>query len=192
MNFEVLENFNVEIIKKENSFDKIRVESSKLCELLYFLKNNAEFDFDRLNTIIAVDLYQVAIDSSPHPNHPPSFFDTQSKKAESFPQGREGIARKFKLSLDYNFELIYDLHSVKTAQQAQISVLLDRNSPKAPSITEIFKSAYFDECEIFDLFGIEFTNNPNLKRLFMPKGWVGYPLRKDYKQTDERLAWNGK
>ena len=114
MNFDVLENFNVEIIKKENSFDKIRVESSKLCDLLHFLKNNAEFDLNRLNTIIAIDLGQVAFNDSPHPNHPPSFFDTQSKKAESFPQGREGIAQKSKLSLDYdlnssdNFELIYD------------------------------------------------------------------------------------
>ncbi|MEI8129554.1 MAG: NADH-quinone oxidoreductase subunit C [bacterium] len=149
MNFDVLEKFNVEIIKKENSFDKIRVESSKLCDLLHLLKNNAEFDFDRLNTIIAIDLVD-------------------------------------------NFELIYDLHSVKTAQNAQVSVIVDRNSPKIPSITEIFKSAYYDECEIFDLFGIEFTNNKNLKRLFMPKGWIGHPLRKDYKQTDERLSWNEK
>lgn len=147
MNFDVLEKFNVEIIKKENSFDKIRVESSKLCDLLHFLKNNAEFDFNRLNTIIAVDLGD-------------------------------------------DFELIYDLHAVNIAEHVRISVIVDRNSPKAPSVTDIFKSAYFDECEIFDLFGIEFTNNPNLKRLFMPKGWVGYPLRKDYKQIDERLAWN--
>lgn len=147
MNFDILEKFNVEIIKKENSFDKIRVENSKLCDLLHFLKNNAEFDFDRLNTIIAIDLGD-------------------------------------------NFELIYDLHSPQIGQNIEISVILDRNSPKVSSITDIFKSAYFDECEIFDLFGIEFINNPNLKRLFMPKGWVGYPLRKDYKQTDERLAWN--
>ena len=37
---------------------------------------------------------------TPHPNHPPSFFDTQSKKAESFPQGREGTAQNSKLPLD--------------------------------------------------------------------------------------------
>ena len=58
------------------------------------------------------------------------------------------------------------------------------------SITEIFKSAHFDECEIFDMFGIEFLGNKNLKRLFMPKEWVGYPLRKDYVLDDSRLAWN--
>lgn len=150
MNFDDLNNFNIEIIKKNNSFDKIRVESTNLCAFLNSLKNNAEFAFDRLNTIIAIDL---GVDAA-------------------------------------KFELIYDLHSVSTGQKAQVSVLVDRNSPQVPSIVEIFKSAYFDECEIFDLFGIKFDKNPNLKRLLMPKGWEGYPLRKDYKQDDKKLAWN--
>lgn len=139
-----------EIIKLTNSFDKIRVESSQLCELLNHLKNNPEYDFNRLNTIIAVDL---GIDAG-------------------------------------QFELIYDLHSTNTGKKAQVSILLGRNSPHVPSIVEIFKSAYFDECEIYDLFGVTFDQNPNLKRLLMPKGWVGHPLRKDYKQEDERLSWS--
>lgn len=149
MNFDALENFDIEIIKSGNSFGKIRVETSYLCELLNFLKNNAQFAFDRLNTIIAIDL-----------------------------------------GVEVNkFELIYDLHSVETGQSGRISVLVDRNSPHVPSVVDIFKSAYFDECEIYDLFGIIFDKNPNLKRLLMPKGWIGYPLRKDYEQKDERLKW---
>lgn len=141
---------NFDVVKTENSFDKIPVESSKLCELLSFLKNNAEYDFDRLNMIIGVDL-----------------------------------------GLEANqFELIYDLHSTKNVKNGRVSVLLDRNAPHVPSIVGIYKSAYFDECEIYDLFGIIFDKNPNLKRLLMPKGWVGYPLRKDYEQKDERLRWS--
>lgn len=147
MNFDVLDKFSIEIIEKQPSFVKIRVAVANLCGLLSFLRDNAQFDFDRLNTIIAVDLGD-------------------------------------------SFELIYDLHSVETGQSARISVILDRDAPKTPSVVEIFKSAYFDECEIFDLFGINFDKNPDLKRLLMPKGWIGYPLRKDYQQTDERLAWN--
>lgn len=150
MNFDGLEEFNIELIEGENSFIKIRVDSSTLCNLLNFLKNNAQFDFDRLNTIIAIDL-----------------------------------------GVDVNkFELIYDLHSIETGQRGRVSVLVDRNSPHISSVVAIFKSAYFDECEIFDLFGINFDNNPNLKRLLMPKGWIGHPLRKDYQQNDERLVWN--
>lgn len=146
MNFDALEVINT----GGNSFNKIRINSNELCEALNSLKNNAQFDFDRLNTIIAVDL------------------------------GLE----------DGNFELIYDLHSTHSGHSGRISVLVDREAPTVPSVVEIFKSAYFDECEIFDLFGIKFDKNPDLKRLLMPKGWVGYPLRKDYEQNDERLAWN--
>jgi len=140
---------NFDIIKSENSFDKIKAETSSLCDLLNFLKNNAEYDFDRLNTIIGVDL------------------GAETNK----------------------FELIYDLYSTKTAKVGRISVVLDRNSPHVPSIVGIYKSAYFDECELYDMLGIIFDKNPNLKRLLMPKGWIGYPLRKDYKQEDERLRW---
>lgn len=150
MNFDILDKFNVEFIKQDNSFYKVRVDASNLCGLLSFLENNAEFGFDRLNTIIAVDL---GIESG-------------------------------------KFELIYDLYSSQTFQMLQVSLLIDRNSPKVPSVVDVFKSAYFDECEIYDLFGINFDNNPNLKRLLMPKGWLGYPLRKDYKQVDDRLFWN--
>lgn len=151
MNFDVLnEKFsNIEMINAQNSFDKIRVEALNLVDLLKFLKNNPQFDFDRLNTIIAVDL---------------------------------GVEAN-------QIELIYDLHSTKINKMIRISILIDRNSPRVPSIVEVFKSAYFDECEIYDMFGVTFADNPNLKRLLMPKGWKGHPLRKDYVFDDERLAW---
>lgn len=147
MNFDSLEKFDVQIVEELNSFSKIRVAGSNLCELLKFLKNNAQFGFDRLNTIVAIDLKD-------------------------------------------SFELIYDLYSTQANQCGRISVLIDRNSPHVPSVVEVFKSAYFDECEIFDMFGVVFDNNPDLKRLLMPKGWIGHPLRKDYEQNDEKLHWN--
>lgn len=140
---------NFDVIQNENSFDKIKIEPSRLYEQLLHLRDNAEFDFDMLNQIIAVDL---------------------------------GVEAN-------QFELIYDLYSTKLGQRRRISVLLDRNAPKIRSIVDIYKSAHFEECEIFDLFGIKFDKNSNLKRLYMPKGWQGYPLRKDYEQKDERLKW---
>lgn len=89
-----------------------------------------------------------------------------------------------------NIELIYDLYSTANAQFVRVRVELDGSLPKVNSVVEIYKSAYFDECEIFDMFGVDFVNNPKLKRLYLPHGWVGHPLRKDYVQNDERLAWN--
>ena len=59
------------------------------------------------------------------------------------------------------------------------------------SVITLYKSAYFDECEIFDMFGVNFKGNIYLKRLYMPETWLGNPLLKSYIQNDERLAWNG-
>ena len=93
------------------------------------------------------------------------------------------------VDLKDNFELIYDLYSSEANQSTTVSVLINRDLAKIPSVVDVYKSAYFDECEIFDMFGVDFLNNPNLKRLFMPKGWIGHPLRKDYVFDDKRLAW---
>ena len=58
------------------------------------------------------------------------------------------------------------------------------------SVIPIYPSAHFDECEIYDMFGIKFNGNPNIKRILTPKSWIGHPLKKDYTLTDERLVWN--
>ena len=58
------------------------------------------------------------------------------------------------------------------------------------SVSKIFDSAVADEKEIYDLFGVNFIGNAELKRLYMPESWQGNPLRKDYVEKDERLSWN--
>lgn len=85
-------------------------------------------------------------------------------------------------------ELIYQLMSSETSETLSVSYYTDNYT--APTVTDIYKSANFDECEIFDLFGVEFIGNKNLKRLLMPENWVGHPLLKSYVQNDERLVWN--
>lgn len=123
--------------------EKILV-AENIADVLSFLKNNPQYDFDMLSTIVAVDL--------------------QDK-----------------------IELIYYLYSTNLSEFAKVSVYTEKFTA---SVVNIYKSAYFDECEIYDLFGVEFVGNPNLKRLFMSETWVGHPLKKDYVQEDTRLCWN--
>ena len=84
-------------------------------------------------------------------------------------------------------ELIYHLFSLENEEDAYISIKVKF---EAESVADIFDSAKADENEIYDMFGIQFIGNEDLKRLYMPENWSGYPLRKDYIQDDTRLAWN--
>ena len=86
-------------------------------------------------------------------------------------------------------ELLYNLYSVEDEEDVIISIKVQN---EAESIVGLFDSAKADENEIYDMFGISFTGNENLKRLYMPENWDGFPLRKDYIQDDTRLAWNDK
>ena len=84
-------------------------------------------------------------------------------------------------------ELIYKLFSLEDEENVLVSIKVQN---EAESISKVFDSAIADEKEIFDLFGIKFIGNEELKRLYMPENWQGHPLKKDYEQADERLNWN--
>lgn len=84
-------------------------------------------------------------------------------------------------------ELIYQLYS--TGNNTTFEIVFEAYA-SAPTVINVYKSAYFDECEIFDLFGVDFSGNEKLKRLYLPETWVGNPLLKSYEMNDERLAWN--
>lgn len=88
---------------------------------------------------------------------------------------------------DEGIELIYRLYSTENEEEVVISILV---KDEAESISKIFDSAVADEKEIYDLFGVKFIGNDELKRLYMPESWEGNPLKKDYSQSDERLNWN--
>ncbi|MBE7702848.1 MAG: NADH-quinone oxidoreductase subunit C [Cyanobacteria bacterium SIG28] len=88
---------------------------------------------------------------------------------------------------DKGIELIYRLYSVENEEEALISISVKN---EAESVSKIFDSAYADEKEIYDLFGVQFIGNDELKRLYMPEAWEGHPLKKDYNEQDERLKWN--
>ena len=53
-------------------------------------------------------------------------------------------------------------------------------APEVPSVTGVWKSANFQEREVFDLMGVRFNGHPDLKRIVLWEGFEGYPLRKDF------------
>jgi NADH-quinone oxidoreductase subunit C len=77
--------------------------------------------------------------------------------------------------------VVYHLESTTHRHQLVVKVKTeDRVNPTLDTVCDIWRTAEFHEREVFDFFGIIFTNHPNLKRLFLTEEWDGFPLRKDY------------
>lgn len=81
-------------------------------------------------------------------------------------------------------ECMYTLYSIPFNCQLMLKVVLPRQNPEVDSVSHIWKSANWLEREIFDMYGIQFKNHPDLRRILLPSDWEGYPLRKDYKQQE--------
>lgn len=77
------------------------------------------------------------------------------------------------------FALSYILHNMKTQERIRLKLEIEEGE-LVPSLTGIWKGANWLEREIFDMFGIIFSNHPNLERILMWEGFEGYPLRKDF------------
>ncbi len=85
--------------------------------------------------------------------------------------------------IDYgeNLGVIYHLESLSEKHNIVVKVSTDdRETPRLDTVSNIWRTAEFHEMEVYDFFGINFTNHANMKRLFLPPEWDGYPLRKDY------------
>jgi NADH-quinone oxidoreductase subunit C len=80
------------------------------------------------------------------------------------------------------FEVAYQLLSVKQNQRIRVKVHTDEATP-VPSIVSVFSSAGWYERETWDMYGVIFSGNPDLRRILTDYGFDGHPLRKDFPLT---------
>lgn len=80
-------------------------------------------------------------------------------------------------------EVVLHLYSLVHRHGLVIKVETDRAAPSIASVESVWKAATWLEREIYDLFGVNFVGHSDLRRILLPDDWVGYPLRKDYKEA---------
>jgi NADH-quinone oxidoreductase subunit C len=102
---------------------------------------------------------------------------------------------------DFRFQFLADLAGVDTGTYMQVvyhlwsettsdwlRVIADglsRDDPRVPSVTFLWKGAEWMEREAYDMFGLTFEGNRDLRRIYMPPDYTSFPLRKDFYLPDD-------
>jgi NADH-quinone oxidoreductase subunit C len=86
------------------------------------------------------------------------------------------------------FDLIWNLYSFARNERMRVKAQV-ADGVAVPSSVPIWATANWLEREVFDMFGILFEGHPDLKRILLPDGWKGHPLRKDYSILEQDKEW---
>ena len=79
------------------------------------------------------------------------------------------------------FSVVYHLTSTSLGHSLVIKAKIQNyENPAIDTVCNFWRTAEFHEREIYDLFGIQFNNHPNLRRILLEDDWAGFPLRKNY------------
>ena len=80
------------------------------------------------------------------------------------------------------FDVVYQLLSIQLNQRITVKVMTDEHTP-VPSVVGLYPAAGWYEREVWDMYGVFFAGNPDLRRILTDYGFSGHPLRKDFPLT---------
>jgi NADH-quinone oxidoreductase subunit C len=140
----------------------IEIKAEGLSEIAQYLRDEPDLAFNYLHCITAVD-----------------YFEPDAKKAAA-------------VEWQPHLEMIYHLSSMTHRHKLVLKTKLPRwgndiagQLPEISSVSSVWGTAEWHEREVFDLMGVSFSGNNDMRRILCPEDWVGHPLRKDYVMPDE-------
>jgi NADH-quinone oxidoreductase subunit C len=86
------------------------------------------------------------------------------------------------------FDIVYHLYSFQRNDRLRLKVIAGE-AETVPSVVSIWPAANWLEREVYDMFGVVYEGHPDLKRILLPDGWTGHPLRKDHDILRQDDAW---
>jgi NADH-quinone oxidoreductase subunit C len=78
------------------------------------------------------------------------------------------------------YEVVIGLIAHSKRERIRLRVQVPADDARVASMFDLYPGSEALEREVYDMYGIEFENHPDLTRILMPEDWIGYPLRKDY------------
>jgi NADH-quinone oxidoreductase subunit C len=86
------------------------------------------------------------------------------------------------------FDVVWVLYSFPRNERIRVKTLIAEDE-SLPSSVPLWATTNWLEREVFDMFGIKFDGHPDMKRILLPDGWKGHPLRKDYGILQQDNEW---
>ena len=155
--------------------DSLVVDHEHAVAVAKFLRDDPALRLDYLSNITGVD-----------------WLDTVLKQTTRTKQIIDGVEREIAQTTETKrpgyLEVVYHLYSMALKHGPMILRMRTANrtdQARVPSLTPVWRGAEFQEREVFDLYGIEFENHPDLRRLLMWEGFRDFPMRKDYVEPDD-------
>ena len=151
------------------------IDDERAVQVARFLRDDSELRLDFCSNVTGVD-----------------WLDRTIKKTVKVKQVVDGVEKEVDQTTEETIpgylEAVYHLYSIARKHGPVIIRMrtIDRTTERRlPSLTPIWRSAEFQEREIYDLYGILFEDHPDLRRILMWDEFEDYPMRKDYREPDD-------
>ncbi len=161
----------------------LRIAPGSAAAVATFLRDDAELALDFLSNVTGVDWPDKEIAEKVKVTR------TVTKTVEGVEQTVEETVEETRKRVEPGYlEVVYHLYSMAKKHGPVVLRMRTGNRTdkvQLPSMTPVWRSADFQEREIFDLFGVEFTGHPDLRRILMWDGFKDHPMRRDYVEPDD-------
>jgi NADH-quinone oxidoreductase subunit C len=161
----------------------LRLAPERAVDVALFLRDDAELALDFLSNATGVDWPDKEITEKVKVTRP------VQKTVDGAEQTVEETVEETRKRVEPGFlEAVYHLYSMERKHGPVIIRMRTTNRTdqvELPSLTPVWRSAEFQEREIFDLYGIQFNGHPDLRRLLMWEGFKDHPMRRDYVEPDD-------
>jgi NADH-quinone oxidoreductase subunit C len=161
--------------------DRIHIARENILEVGRILRDDPELALDLMLDVTAIDYF----------GQPDDFEKQREIWDQDRPVLRRRPASRHELTLpgrgpEPRFSVVYHLTSSTRFHRLRIKCRVPEDDPTIASLTPVWPGANWLERETYDLYGIQFTGHPDLRRIYLNEEFVGHPLRKDYGKWDEQ------